>query len=188
MHQHFIGFAVGAGKQVFARFLIDNAVVQVHGAARLVLVRLGHESGVQVVLEGRFPRGAFEQEYLVRQFQRIAMHEVDLYLGNTVFMGVDVRLDSLLLGKLIYLFDDFLVFIKVLYTESAARGTLPAGAADRGLQRQIRVGIGLEQVEFYLRADNGLPAAPVIEFDPPVSIPAWELFSREPRRSGSSRG
>ena len=56
---------------MFLRVLrVDDALVDVHGAARLLGMRLGHERGVHLVAQRRFARGALEQERLVGEIER----------------------------------------------------------------------------------------------------------------------
>ncbi|KAG1529911.1 hypothetical protein G6F50_017675 [Rhizopus delemar] len=50
-----------------------QALVDVHGAARLVLHRLGQDGGVHAVAQRRFAHGALEQEHLVGQVHRVGV-------------------------------------------------------------------------------------------------------------------
>ncbi len=57
--------AIGAGEHVGARGGVQQALVDVHRAARFVLHRLGQEGGVDTVAQRGLAHGALEQEYLV---------------------------------------------------------------------------------------------------------------------------
>jgi hypothetical protein len=61
-------------------------MVDVHGAARLALDRLGHEGGKAVVAQRGLADQAFEEEDLVGQTHRVAMREVDLDLSRAAFL------------------------------------------------------------------------------------------------------
>ena len=73
--------------------------MDVHGAARLLAMRLRHERRVHLVAQRRLARRALEQERLVRQVQRIAVQEVDLHLRRAVLVDQRVDLDVLRLAE-----------------------------------------------------------------------------------------
>ncbi len=76
------GAAVVVAEDVLARLRSDDALVDMHGAARLRLHRLGHEGGEDAMPQRRLAHGALEQEHAVGQFQRVAVGEVDLHLAR----------------------------------------------------------------------------------------------------------
>jgi hypothetical protein len=81
---------LAAGEHVLAGLGVQQALVDVHRAARLVLHRLGQEGGVDAVPHRTFAHGALEQEHLVGARQRVGVLEVDFQLGGAGF--VDQRI------------------------------------------------------------------------------------------------
>ena len=61
---------------------VEQALVQVHGAAGRSGDGLGHEDRVQAVLEGDFLGRVLEQKGLVGHRQRVAVQQVDLKLAG----------------------------------------------------------------------------------------------------------
>ncbi|MCY1424422.1 hypothetical protein D9M71_401660 [compost metagenome] len=59
--------AVFVGEDVLASMDVDDALVQVHGTARLTGHGLGHEGSRDVVLERGLAHGALEHQDLVGQ-------------------------------------------------------------------------------------------------------------------------
>ena len=86
--------AVAAGKDVLAGLGIHHRLVDVHGGARLVLMRLRHEGRIHVVLQGRLAHGALEEEDLIGEFQGIAVVEIDLELRRARFHATSVSTSS----------------------------------------------------------------------------------------------
>ena len=66
--------------------VVDDALMNVHGTARFFFHRLRHERGIHVVPQCGFACGSFEKKCLVRDLDRITMHQVDLHLGRTCFV------------------------------------------------------------------------------------------------------
>jgi hypothetical protein len=60
-------------KMFWPVFAFDDRLVDVHGRAGLALNGLGHEGGVDIVLERGLADGALEHEHLVGEFDRIAV-------------------------------------------------------------------------------------------------------------------
>ncbi len=92
---------VGRRRKQISPLSVGDALMDVHGAARLALHRLGHEGGVDVVAQRRFAHGALEQEHLVGQAQRIAVHEVDLHLRGARFVHQRIDFDLLHLAVVV---------------------------------------------------------------------------------------
>lgn len=88
--------AVFIGEDRLAGGDVDHALVQVHGATRLVGDRLGHERGSDVVLERGLTHGALEHGDLVGQIQCVAVTEVDFHLRRAVFVDQRVRVQALI--------------------------------------------------------------------------------------------
>jgi hypothetical protein len=65
--------AVLVAEDVSPGVLVDDALVHMHGAARLARNRLGHEGGVHVVAQRRLAHRALEEKHLVGQPQRLGM-------------------------------------------------------------------------------------------------------------------
>ena len=57
--------------------------MDVHGRARLAFIGFGHEGRVDAVLHCRLTHGAFEEESLIGDFERVAVIEIDLDLSGT---------------------------------------------------------------------------------------------------------
>ena len=141
--------------------------MQVHRTARLLLVRLRHESGVHAMFERRFAHRPLEYEYLVCQVHWFTVKEVDLQLRDAVLVGQSLDIEPLFFGEIIDILNHVFELIQSIDTEGAPGLFLAAGAADRRFQRQVCIGIGLDQVEFDLRRNNGLPALLVIQVQHP---------------------
>ena len=86
-------------KMLLPVFLFDHRLVDVHGRARLVLHRLGHEGGEGVVLERRLADRALEDEDLVGELDRVAVQQVDLDLAGAVLVDHRVDLEPLASAK-----------------------------------------------------------------------------------------
>ena len=96
-----MGVPSGLLKMLLPRLRVDDALVDVHGAAGLFRVRLRHEGGVHLVAQRRLARRALEQERLVGEVQRIAVDQVDLHLRRPVLVDQRVDLDVLVLAELV---------------------------------------------------------------------------------------
>ena len=64
-----------------------------HGTAGLFLHWLCHERGVQPMVDGGLPHGAFKQKCLISQFQRATMIKIYFHLRGTSLMAerIDIK-------------------------------------------------------------------------------------------------
>ena len=109
--------------------------------------------------------GALEQERLIRKLQGIAMRQVDLELRDTGFVAQSPEFDLLRLAEIVDVADERVVLVqRVDAVRLAASLDLP-GTPFRGLQRIIRVGIALDEIELEFRRDDWPPAALAIEIE-----------------------
>jgi hypothetical protein len=145
-----------------------DALVDVHRAAGLALQRLGHEGGVDAVLQGGLPERALEEEGLVGELQRVAVVEVDLHLRRTRLVGQRVDVDRLCLAPVVDILENRVELVGRLDPVGLARSFRAPGAADRRLERVVGVGVDLGQEEFELRCDHRAPAALGIEAEDPL--------------------
>ncbi len=152
------------GEDVLAGLDVDDALVQVHGTARLTGHRLGHEGRGHVVLERRFAHGPLEHQDLVGQGQGIAVTEVDFHLRRAVFMDQCVEIQFLQFAPVVDVFEQRVEFVGRLDGKGLATGFRATGAADRRLQREVRVFAALGQVKLHFRRHDRLPALVGIEF------------------------
>ena len=98
-------------KNILARFCVDDALVQVKCAARLIFHGFCHESRVDPVAQRGFPHGAFEGKYLVRQLQRVTVQEVNLHLRCARFVNQGVDIQPLRFTEIVHVLDDRLIFV-----------------------------------------------------------------------------
>ena len=64
MHKDIAVLAIWGDKYILAGFHIHHRMMQMHGAARFILNRLGHESGKAVMPE----RGFSDQTFVIEHF------------------------------------------------------------------------------------------------------------------------
>jgi len=86
-----------------AAIAVQQALVDVHGAAGVAGKRLGHEAGLQAVLAGQVAQRAFEQKHLIGQLQRRAVLQVQLVLAVAYLVQQGVGGDALLVAVLFQL-------------------------------------------------------------------------------------
>ena len=122
-------------KMLRARLLVDDALVDVHGAARLLGVRLGHEGRVHLVPQCRLARRALEEERLVGQIQGIPVQQVDLHLRRAVLVDQRIDLDVLRLAEGIDVIEQRIELVDRGDAVALAAGLRTPGAADRRLER-----------------------------------------------------
>ena len=142
-----------------AAFEVEHALMHVHGAAGLALHRLGHEGGVNAVLERRLAQRALEQERLIGELQRVAVVEIDLHLGGAGLVGQGVDVDLLRLAPVVDVLEDRIELVDRLDAVALARRFRSLGAADRRLQRIVGILVDLGQEELELGRDHRPPAA-----------------------------
>ena len=152
-------------EDVVAGLAVDDALVDVHGAAGLVGQRLRHEGRIHLVAQRGFARRALEQERLVGEVERIAVDQVDLHLRGAGFVDQRVDVEVLRLAECIDVVEQRVELVDRRDAVGLAADFRAAGAADRRLQRIVRVGIRLDQVELEFRRDHRPPAARGVEIE-----------------------
>ena len=141
-------------EDVLARLDIDDALMDVHGAARLVRKRLCHERRVAIVREGGFPDRPLEEKDLIRKIDGIAVQQIDFELRRAAFLNDRVDLQILPLGKFVDVVDDLVVFVDGAKAIGLPAGAGTARASHRRLERIIGIGVGFGQIEFEFRGDD----------------------------------
>ena len=154
--------------------------MDVHGAAGLLGMRLGHERGVHLVAQRRFARGALEQEGLVGEVQRIAMQQVDFHLRRAVFVDQRIDLDVLVLAELVHVVEQRIELVDSRDAVALAARLCAARAAHRRLERIVGVDVGFDEVELELRRHHWLPAAIGIHLEDGRSTPRGAMPTRRP--------
>src|SRR3990172_4812601 len=142
--------------------------MDVHGAARLVLERLGNELRIAAVPERGLADRPLEQEHLIGEMDGVAMQEIDLKLRGTAFLDDRVDLQILPLGKLVDVVHDLLVLVYGTEAVSLTARAWPARAADRRLERIVGVWVRLGEIEFELGRHHRHPALLRIEAEHPL--------------------
>ena len=150
--------AVGGGEQVVAARDVEHALMDVHRAARLALHGLGHEGRVDAVLERRLAQRALEQEGLVGELERLAVVEVDLHLRRPALVGQRVDVDLLRLAPVVDVLEDRVELVDRLDAVALARRFGAPRAADRRLERIVRILVDLGQEELELGRHHRPPA------------------------------
>ena len=117
----------------------------------------------------RLARRALEEEGLVGQLQRIAVHQVDLHLRGAVLVDQRVDLDLLGLAELVDVVEQRVELVDRRDAVGLPADLRPARAADRRLQRIVRVDVGLDQEELELRRHDRLPAARFVQLEHSLS-------------------
>ena len=160
--------AIVVGEDIAAGLHIDDALVDVHGAARLVFQGLGHERGIAAVFECGFANGALEQEDLVCEMHRVAMDEVDFKLRRAAFLNDRIDLKVLQFREFIDIVDDLVVLVDGAEAVGLAAGPLTARTAGRRLERIVGIGVGLGKIELEFRRHDRLPAFLTVEIHDPA--------------------
>ncbi len=162
MHE-LLGIAAIVRAEQVATVHIFQALVDVHGRARLVAHRFGHKGGIDAVTVSRFPHGALEQEHLIGQIDGIAVQKVDLHLGGAGFVDKGVHFQFLRLAVVVHVLEDGVEFVDRIDAERLAGRLRAAIAANGRYQRIVGVFVALDQVEFELGGDHRLPALLLIK-------------------------
>ena len=183
-----VGVPSGVREDVLARLGVDDALVDVHGAAGLLGVRLGHERGVHLVAQRRFARRALEEERLVGEVERIAVQQVDLHLRGAVLVDQRVDLDVLVFAELVHVVEQRIELVDRRDAVALAAGLGAAGAPHRRLQWIVGVDVGLDQVELELGRHHRLPAARRIHLEDVAQHAARRHADAACHRRRSSRG
>ena len=108
---------------------------------------------------GGLAHRALEDEYLVREPERLAVAEVDLHLARPALVVERVDVERLGLAVVVEVLEEGVELVDRVDAELLAPGLAPAGGADGRLERLVRIGVLLHQVELDLRRDDGVPAA-----------------------------
>ena len=123
-------------EEALARLRVDDALMDVHRRARLLLVGLGHEGRIDVVAQRRLAHRALEQEGLVGERERIAVIEIHLDLGDAFFMDQAVDADVLCFAIVVDVLEQRIELVDRVDAVGlasglrAARSCRPAAAAD----------------------------------------------------------
>jgi hypothetical protein len=150
-------------KMLLAAGAVQDALVDVHRAARLGLHRLGHEGGEDAVAQRGFPHRALEQEHPVGQVHGVAVGEVDLHLAGAGLVDQGLDAQPVHLAEARELQEEGVEVVDgVNGVRLAARLGL-AGTAQRRLQRLVRVLVAGDQVELHLGRHHRLPALRFIQ-------------------------
>ena len=179
--------AVRGAEQIGAAVEVEHALVDVHGAARLALHRLGHEGRVDAVLERGLAQRALEQERLVGELERLAVVEVDLHLRGAALVGQRVDVDDLRLAPVVDVLEDRVELVDRLDAIALPGRLGTARAADRRLQRVVRILVDLGQEELELGRDYRPPAVVRIAVEHAPQHLARRDRRPRGRHGGSSR-
>ncbi len=152
------GLLLRVAEDVLAGLGVDDALVDVHRAARLARERLRHERRVHLVPQRRLARGALEQERLVGEVERVAVVQVDLHLRGAGLVDQRVDVEVLRFAEGVDVVEQRIEFVHRRDAVGLAADLGPARAADRRFQRIVRVGVGLDQEELELRRHHRAPA------------------------------
>ncbi|MNE21967.1 hypothetical protein D3C80_1151520 [compost metagenome] len=134
---------------------LDQALVNVHGAAGRVRQRLGHAHHGQAVLERHFLEQVLEQEGLVGQQQRVAVQQVDLELADTHFVHEGVTWQAERGHALVHLLEERAQAVVGADTECRMAKLATAIAAYGWLERLLRVAVGGKNKEFEFGRHHG---------------------------------
>ncbi len=168
MVEQLAGLAVRVGEDVVPVLGVEQALVDMHGAARLIGHGLGHEGGIHAVAQRRLAQGTLEHHHLIGKGQGVAMLEVDFHLAGALLVdqGVEVQVHGF--AVVVHLLEQRVELVDRIDGEGLAATLLAAGATDRRLQRVVGIGIGLDQVELHFRRDHRRPAAGGVELQHPL--------------------
>ena len=139
-----------------------------HRAAGLAFHRLGHEGRVEVVAQRGFAHRALEQESLVGEFQRVAVQQVDFHLPHAFLVDQRIDLETLAFAEVVHVVEHRVELVDRIDVEGLPAEFGAPGAADRRLQRHLRIDVGLQQVEFELGGDHRLPAFLAVAIEHPA--------------------
>ena len=142
--------AVFVAEDVFAGVLVDDALVDVHGAAGLTRNRLGHEGGVHVVAQRGLAHRALEEKHLIGQPQRVGVEKVDFHLARADFVDQRVHVQLHLVAVVVDFFKQRVELVHRVDAVGLARGFGPATAPDGGFERHVGVGVAGGEVELQL--------------------------------------
>ncbi len=154
--------------KMFLRVLrVDDALVQVHGAARLLGHRLRHEGGIHLVAQRRLARGALEQKRLVGKAHGIAVQQVDFHLRRAGFMDQRVDLDVLRLAERVHVVEQRIELVDGGDAVRLAADFRAARAAHRRLQGIVGIDVRFDQEELQFRRHHRLPAMRLVQIEHP---------------------
>ena len=107
----------------------------------------------------RLAHGALEEEGLVGEFERIAVIEVDLALGDAFLVDQAVDRDLLLLAEIVDVLEQRIELVDRVDAVGLTPGLRAAGLSGGRLQRIVGIEVLLGEIEFQLRRDDRLPVA-----------------------------
>ena len=142
--------------------------MQVHGAARLLGHGLRHEGGIHLVAHRRLAGGALEQKGLVRQAHGIAMQQVDFHLRRAGLVDQGIDLDILRFAEGIHVVEQRVELVDGGDAIGLAADLRAPRAADRRLQRIVRIDVRLDQKELEFRRHHRLPAVRLVQLEHPA--------------------
>ncbi len=157
--------AIAAVEEVAPRRGVDDRMVHVHGGARLVLDRLGHEGRVAVVAQRGLPDQALEVEDLVGQLHRAAVAQVHLDLSRAALLQDAVDLQPHGLREVVDVVDDLAVFVDGGHRIGLPRRRPPPRPPHRRQHGMRRVDVARDEVELHLGGYDRLPAPRLVEGD-----------------------
>ena len=114
--------------------------------------------------QGGLAHRALEDKHLVGETERLAVAEVDLHLPGPALVVERVDIELLGLAIVVEVLEEGVELVDRVDAELLAPGLAPARGADGRLERLVRVGVLLDQVELDLRCDDRMPAALDVTF------------------------
>ena len=106
-----------------------------HGTARFIGDRLGHEGCHHIVLERRLAQSPLEHENLVGQRERVAVTEIDLHLGGPFLMDQRIDIQPLGFAPVVHILEQGIKLVGRINGEGLAPRFLASAAPNRWLQR-----------------------------------------------------
>ncbi len=172
------GLAILAGKQIASAGRVDQALVDMHRAARLVGHGLGHKGAIHTVAQRGLAQHPLEQHHLVGQRQRITVLEVDLHLAGALFVDQGIQIQIHRLAIVVHLLEQRIELVDRIDGETLAATFLATGAPHRRFQRVVGVGVGLDQEELHLRCHHRDPASCLVQLQHPLEHVARRQLHR----------
>ena len=147
--------AILADEQVPPGGRLLDGEMKMHRAAGLFLHGFGHEGGMHIVVQGRLPDRAFEQESLVGKLERRAVIEIDFHLRRAGLVAERVDIDLLDIAIVIDVLEQRIELVHRIDAVGLARLFRPARLAGRRDKRRVGIGALLDKEEFQLRRHHG---------------------------------
>ncbi|CRQ72955.1 hypothetical protein PAERUG_E16_London_17_VIM_2_04_14_02118 [Pseudomonas aeruginosa] len=150
--------AIGFAEDVSPTVQFDDALVDVHRAARRLRQRLGHAHHDQAVLERDLLEQVLEQEGLVGQQDRVAMQEVDLELAGAHLVHEGVAHQAQRIHAAVDVLEERPQAVVGRHAEGRIAQLAPAIRPQRGLERLVGIGVRGEDEELQFGGHHRLPA------------------------------